>query len=210
MKAEFERTPDWLRYAIPFFLWKKSARTRNVYLTFDDGPTPGVTDQILSILARYDAQATFFMLGECVEKHPEIARRVLEAGHRIGNHGYAHLSGWRSSVFKYLKDAKRGRIAIEQAIDARVKMFRPAYGQIGPVQGYCLWWGYKIVMWDVVAQDYREDRDVASVESIVLKHVRPGSIVLMHDSQLAAPRILEALPRIIEKLKSDGYQFARL
>jgi peptidoglycan/xylan/chitin deacetylase (PgdA/CDA1 family) len=208
--VEFERTPDWLRYAIPFFMWKKSSRNRAIYLTFDDGPVPTVTDQVLSILANYDVLATFFMLGECVEKNPELALQVQHAGHTIGNHGYAHLSGWKSGLLEYLRDVRKGQQIIQQKIGVRTKLFRPPFGQVGPLQGYCLWWGYKIVMWDVVSQDYREDLDAAAVEALVLKHVTSGSIVLMHDSSLAEPRTLAALPRIIERLKQQNYQFAKL
>jgi peptidoglycan-N-acetylglucosamine deacetylase len=210
MVETIERVPNWLQYLIPFFHWRRSSRSPAIYLTFDDGPTPEVTSAVLEVLERQKVPATFFMLGEMVDKHPELAKEVLSQGHSIGNHGYAHLSGWRTSLFRYLADVKRGRQSIEQHLNVKAKMFRPPYGAIGPLQGYCLWWFNRIMMFDVIAQDYREDIDAASVQQIVLRNIRHGSIVLLHDSQLAAPRLLPILEPMLIELKSRGFEFAKL
>ncbi len=200
MNEDFEKIPDWIRWSIPFLLWRMPTTVPAVYLTFDDGPTPGVTDRILDILAEHKAKATFFMLGSMVQANPALARRVLEEGHSIGNHGYAHLSGWQSGVRDYLKDITAGRKSIEACIGQRVRLFRPPYGQLGLVQGTLLWWSYRIAMFDIIGQDYRPEKSANQVREIIERHVSNGSIVLMHDSELSAPRTLESLRPLLKTL----------
>ncbi len=210
MKFEFEKTPVWLRLLVPFVLWRKAKPTDHVYLTFDDGPTADVTDAVLEILRSENVMATFFLLGKHVIEHPDLANRILAEGHAIGNHGYQHISGWNTSLSEYLRDVRAGQQALLTVLKLRCNTFRPPFGQLGIVQGIVLWWTQRIIMWDVVAQDYRQDLSPQQVVEIVLRHTTSGSIVLMHDSQLAEPRVLEALPVIIKALKSKGLKLDKL
>ncbi len=210
LNIEYERTPNWLRWMIPFLRWKMPSSTNKVYLTFDDGPTEGVTDQILGLLREHQAVATFFMLGRQVVRSPKIAENVIKEGHSIGNHGYEHLSGWRTGVTRYISDARQGQHQISNALNIHTKLFRPAYGQLGVMQGICLWWLYRIIMWDVVSMDYRTDLYTEDVIEITCRHARAGSIILMHDSELSAPRIIPALPKIIESIRCQGLEFGKL
>lgn len=119
-----------------------------VFLTFDDGPTPGITEWILSTLDKYDAKATFFVLGKNVEMYPDLYRRILDAGHRIGNHTYSHQKGWGMSLERYTEDVDFANDLIHS------ELFRPPYAQITPAQARFLGQRYKLVMWDIISRDY--------------------------------------------------------
>ena len=119
-----------------------------VYLTFDDGPTPGVTEWILDQLAEYDAKATFFCLGKNAEQYPHLYRMIVDAGHAIGNHTYSHQKGWGMSLERYLED-------VDFANDIlHTDLFRPPYARIKPSQAHRISERYNIVMWDVLSRDY--------------------------------------------------------
>ncbi len=119
-----------------------------MFLTFDDGPTPGITEWILATLDKYDAKATFFVLGKNVEMYPDLFRKIVDAGHRVGNHTYSHQKGWRMSLERYVEDVDFANDLI------RSELFRPPYAQITPAQTRMLAKRYKLVMWDIVSRDY--------------------------------------------------------
>ena len=119
-----------------------------VFLTFDDGPTPGVTEWILSTLDKYDAKATFFVLGKNVEMYPDLYKRILDAGHKVGNHTYSHQKGWGMSLERYTEDVDFANDLIHS------ELFRPPYARITPAQARFLGQRYKLVMWDIISRDY--------------------------------------------------------
>lgn len=175
-----------------------------MYLTFDDGPIPEVTPWVLEQLSRYDAKATFFCVGENVERHPDVLQQVIDGGHTVGNHTHNHLSGWGTDHLPYIRNVRRA----SEVIDSR--LFRPPYGRLSPRKAEYLRRHYRIVMWDVLSGDF--DADLAPRKCVrnVLTNVRPGSIVVFHDSLKGERNLRYALPRVLETLTRRGYRFAAL
>lgn len=191
------KPPKILRLAMPDLVWDIPEQ-RDVFLTFDDGPTPGVTEWILDELRRWDAKATFFCLGSNVEKHPELYARILAEGHRVGNHTYGHRKGWGTGTMSYAADALRASESIDSPL------FRPPYGTILPRQARLLGRRYRIVMWNVISRDYNPRLTPRKCLDNVVRHVRRGDIVVFHDSHKAFRNMSFALPRTLEYLRSRG------
>ena len=172
-----------------------------MFLTFDDGPTPEITREVLAVLSRFKAQATFFCIGRNVERNPEIYRLILNSGHATGNHTYSHLKGWNTPDAAYFNDI---------ALAARYvpsKLFRPAYGMITPAQLRYLKQLYRIVMWDVMSYDFAYNTSPEKCLQNVIRYTRPGSIIVFHDSVKAAEKTLYVLPRVLEHYAEMGYVF---
>ena len=198
------KTPSLLKPLAKDFLWHVSTTEREVYFTFDDGPTPGVTDEVLSLLARYDAKATFFCLGKNAEEHPEFMSRIQREGHTIGNHTYDHPDGWKTNQLAYLRSVIRANASIHSTL------FRPPYGRITPAQSSALKKRFQLVMWDVLSADFDTSKSPEQCLENVVKHVQPGSIVVFHDSLKAAKNMLFALEGSLEYLSKEGYIFRAL
>ena len=175
---------------------------KTVYLTFDDGPTPGVTEQVLSMLAEVGAKATFFCIGNCVEKHPELYNKLLEDNHAVGNHTYSHKNGWKVSLNNYVEDVEKCNQIFKS------KLFRPPYGKLSPRQFILLRKSYTIVMWDVLSMDYDTRLSSDICLNNVLHNVRNGSIITFHDSLKAWPRLKVILPLILKELSNKGFSFS--
>lgn len=197
------RTPKAVQRAFPNLTWSTDVR-QAVYLTFDDGPTPGVTDQVLDILDDHDARATFFCLGKNVVHHPVLFDRIRRAGHAVGNHTYNHLNGWETPPSRYLSDVESCHRIFYSTL------FRPPYGKVRPSQRKRILEHYRIVMWDVLSYDFDTALTPEGCLRTVLKHVRPGSIVVFHDSEKAAERMLYCLPRILDHFGRQGLAFRPL
>lgn len=188
----------------PQFLWHGNRQEKKVYLTFDDGPTPGITDYVLDQLQQYNAPAAFFCVGRQVEKHPELFEQVRQAGHIIGNHSYSHIDGWKCTPQAYLNN-------ISQCAEVFSSQYlRPPYGRINPLTVEELNRQYNIVMWDVLPRDYEAGLPVDEMFRIVQRDTQPGSIIVMHDSAKAGDAIKELLPRVLEFLSTENYTFASL
>ncbi len=187
----------------PSLIWSMP-ETDSVYLTFDDGPTPGVTEFILDRLAEYDAKATFFCLGKNAEQHPHLFRMIVEGGHRIGNHTYSHQKGWNMSLERYIEDVDFANGLL------RSDLFRPPYGRITPMQARRIGERYHIVMWDVLSRDYSQFVTPRSCLHNVTRHVRGGSIVAFHDSVKSFRNMRYALPRTLEYLREKGLKCAAI
>lgn len=177
-----------------------------VYLTFDDGPIPEVTPKVLDILAKYGVKATFFMVGENVDKHPEVFEQVVKAGHAVGNHTYNHLKGWRCSTATYLGN-------VEQCAEriGETDLFRPPYGKATWLQRRMLHlMGYKLIYWDILTRDYDKNVNPEQMLRLIQREVRPGSIINFHDSLKSNERMLEVLPKVIEFLQAENYEISVL
>jgi len=193
------RPPSLLTRALHRMTWDLSGEHRNVYLTFDDGPTPVVTPWVIDRLEEAKAKATFFCLGRNVDKYPAIYRQILAAGHSVGNHSYSHLKGFRSSIKRYMDDIHLASNMIDS------KLFRPPYGRIFPGQVKAVMQQYDIIMWDVLSIDYNSGLSGKRVLQNVTRNVKPGSIIVFHDSDKAAENLYYALPRTLEFLQQEGY-----
>ncbi len=174
-----------------------------VYLTFDDGPIPEVTPKVLAILDQYGVKATFFMVGENIDKHPEVFEMVVKGGHAIGNHTYNHMKGWKVSTAEY--------IANVQKFPKETKLFRPPYGRTWVWQRRAVkQLGYEIYLWDVLTRDYNPRRMPEAMLRQIQRQTRPGSIINFHDSIKSNERMLEVLPKAIEWLLANGYEIKTL
>jgi peptidoglycan/xylan/chitin deacetylase (PgdA/CDA1 family) len=191
-----------IRKLLPGSIWRMPGSGKTVYLTFDDGPTPGVTEQVLSMLAEVGAKATFFCIGNCVEKHPELYNKLLEDNHAVGNHTYSHKNGWKVSLNNYIKDVEKCNQIFKS------KLFRPPYGKLSPRQFLFLRKSYSIVMWDVLSMDYDTRLSSDICLNNVLHNVRNGSVITFHDSLKAWPRLKEILPKILQELSNQGFTFS--
>ena len=188
-------------------MWSKEQNEKVVYLTFDDGPTPQITDWVLQQLQQYNAKATFFCIGKNVEEQPEIFQRLLDSGNAVGNHTQNHINGWRNSTDIYLNNIEECENAIGNLPNQQQKYFRPPYGKITPRQATAvLQKGYKIVMWDVLSADF--DQTITPEECLqnVLNNVLAGSIIIFHDSEKAWPNLQFALPKVLQFLKENDFE----
>ncbi|MCT4582747.1 MAG: polysaccharide deacetylase family protein [Flavobacteriales bacterium] len=195
------RIPKIVRVFFPSVLWKVDTTDQVVYFTFDDGPTPKVTEDVLSILASYNAKATFFCLGNRVEQYPAVYQKIVDAGHTVGNHTQQHLKGWRSINQVYFEDVEKASEKIAS------KLFRPPYGKMRWSQYRFLKKNYRVVLWDVIPEDYLKSMTVQKLVSNIVNHVSAGSIVVLHDSEKCASVMLEALPEVLKQLSEKGFEF---
>ena len=184
-----------------------------VYLTFDDGPIPEVTPKVLAILAKYNVKATFFMVGENIDKHPEVFRQVVEAGHQIGNHTYNHLKGWKTPFDEYMSNVARCNKALFEHHPSVFipTLFRPPYGKATLRQRIALHkMGYTLIYWDILTRDYDASVTPEQMLRLIQRETRPGSIINFHDSLKSNERMLEVLPKAIEWLQKEGYEIRGL
>ena len=174
-----------------------------VYLTFDDGPIPEVTPRVLEILDRYQVKATFFMVGENIDKHPEVFEQVVAAGHSIANHTYNHLKGWKTGYKEYMANVAK--------FPKETPLFRPPYGKATLRQRRALHrMGYRLIYWDILTRDYEATRTPEAMLAQIQRQTRPGSIINFHDSIKSNERMLAVLPQAIEWLQKEGYELRAL
>lgn len=197
-----EQPPQLIRNLYPSAIWRMDKDERAVYLTFDDGPIPRVTPWVLDVLDRYGIKATFFMVGDNIRKHPDEFRMVVERGHRIGNHTFNHIRGLSYDINSYLENTDK---ACRMMMNTN--LFRPPHGYMSPKQYAELKKRYKIIMWDLVTRDYNRKFNGEQILQKVKKYVRNGSIITFHDSLKSEENIRYALPKAIEWLMEQGYEF---
>jgi peptidoglycan/xylan/chitin deacetylase (PgdA/CDA1 family) len=201
------KSPWLLKKFYPQLIWNRPRSRKVIYLTFDDGPIPVVTPFVLKTLKQYQARATFFCIGDNVQKHPEIYRQVQADGHAIGNHTFNHLKGWDTPDALY----KQNFLQADQMLNTM--LFRPPYGRIKRSQITQLKTarpGLQIIMWDVLSGDFDTELKPEDCLNNVLKHTENGSIVVFHDSLKAFDRLEYALPRALKVWSKAGYQFETL
>lgn len=196
--------PDVLRPFMGKLTWRRNPSLKVIYLTFDDGPVPEVTPLVLDLLDQNKLKATFFCVGENVQKHPEIYADILQRGHKTGNHTFNHLKGYSYSKEEYVENVK---LAAEH-IDS--KLFRPPYGRITFRQRRALRKEYEIIMWDLITRDYNRNLSTEQILQDIKSYTRNGSIVVFHDSIKAKNNVLNVLPLAVEWWKSEGYEFGVL
>ena len=182
---------------------------KTVYLTFDDGPIPEITTWVLSELKKHQIKATFFCIGENITKNPEIFESIISEGHTIGNHTYNHLNGWKTTTAKYLANATLCEETIQKNSNYNLKptLFRPPYGKINHSQSIKLRrLGYKIIMWDVLSGDFDPTISREKCLENVLSNVKPGSIIVFHDSVKAYENLQYVLPKTLTYLNENNYK----
>jgi peptidoglycan-N-acetylglucosamine deacetylase len=199
------KTPQIVKRLFPAFFWQDDTVEKVLYLTFDDGPIPEITPWVLEQLAAFDAKATFFCVGDNVQKHPDIFAQVVAAGHTVGNHTMHHRNGWNTDYASYLHDVAACREFVG------TNWFRPPYGRITPGQSQALRaLDYRIVMWDVLSGDFDPKLDPEDCLQEVIGASEAGSIIVFHDSVKSFDRLKVALPGVLSHFKDLGYRFENM
>jgi peptidoglycan/xylan/chitin deacetylase (PgdA/CDA1 family) len=190
----------------------KIGSEKTIYLSFDDGPITEVTPWVLDILKKFKAKASFFCIGENVQKHPGIFNRIIEEGHSIGNHTFNHLNGWKTQTPAYLDNIKLAEKEFQEFPNFKNdKLFRPPYGKVKNSQAKILEKsGYKIVMWDVLSGDFDKNFSEEKCLENLLKNTEAGSIVVFHDSLKAEKNLRYCLPKFLKHFSERGFDFRKI
>lgn len=211
MKISWVKTHWLIKKIFPNYVWDVPNTERKVYLTFDDGPTPEITDWTLNQLKQHHAKATFFCIGDNIRKYPHIFEKLISEGHSIGNHTFNHLNGWNTSTPHYIENAQLYESEHSKLTTRKCRLFRPPYGKIKPSQSKKLRKsGYKIIMWDVLSEDFDASITKEKCLKNVLQNVQSGSIIVFHDSIKAFPHLEYVLPRTLHFLKEKGFVCDRI
>ncbi len=195
------KTPRIIPRIFPNFIWKIPSTLKEIYLTFDDGPVPEITPWVLDQLDKFNAKATFFCVGENIIKTPDIFQKIVECGHKVGNHSFNHLNGWATDNRPYFHNVRICANIVKSAL------FRPPYGRLKPSQAQFLQRHYDIVMWDVLSGDFDHNLPREKCFENVTNHAKEGSIIVFHDSVKAIENLKYTLPRVLKYYSSLGYSF---
>ncbi|WP_027001789.1 polysaccharide deacetylase family protein [Hugenholtzia roseola] len=214
----FHKSHKALTWVFPCLLWQKKTAEKEIFLTFDDGPIPEVTEFVLENLALYQAKATFFCVGDNIKKHPDIFAKVVEAGHTVANHTFHHLNGWQTQATLYWENIenctqiiqKETTNILSQKAAPAVRYFRPPYGKMTPAQVRTVAQHYQIVMWDVLTGDFDAQLSPQACLEVALGNTEAGSIVTFHDSLKARRNLEYALPLFLQHFHQEGYLFSKL
>lgn len=206
-----------MRAIYPDFLWRVKTDKKVIYLTFDDGPIPEITEFVLEELAKYQAKATFFCIGDNIQKHPNIFQQLTSQGHTVGNHTFNHLKGWSSEDDMYFENFKKCEELINLQMERHsftthtsLLKFRPPYGRIKKSQANEILKTHEIIMWDVLSGDYDQSISKETVLKKSMQYSQEGSIVLFHDSIKASKNMMHALPRFLNHFSEQGFAFKKL
>ncbi|MEB3344151.1 polysaccharide deacetylase family protein [Aquimarina gracilis] len=208
------KTPKILKQFFNTYLWDIDVENqKRIYLTFDDGPIPEVTEFVLKELAQYNAKATFFCIGDNIQKHPNIFKKIVLHGHSIGNHTMHHLKAWKCDEDTYLENVHKCDSIIRQhhINNCATKLFRPPYGQISLSKFKLLEkQGYKIVLWDILSKDW--DKKISEEDCLqnVIQHTEKGSIIVFHDSIKASKKLSYCLPKVLDYFTKKGFIFDKI
>jgi len=201
---KFVKPPFFLRWIYPQATWHRSRKKKAIYLTFDDGPIPEITLWVLDTLAKYNAKATFFCVGENITKHPDIFARIQSEGHQVGNHTFNHIKGWDHDTQTYVENVLQCNELTQ------TNLFRPPYLRATKKQLRLLKKQFEIVYFDVLSYDFDSSLAPETCYKNVIHNIKNGSIVVFHDNIKAIPRLRYALPRVLEKLSREGFLFSQL
>ncbi|HFS68230.1 MAG TPA: polysaccharide deacetylase family protein [Flavobacteriia bacterium] len=202
MRSYFIKTPSIVMQIFSNYTWRFLSDKKEIFLTFDDGPIPVVTEFILDILQKHQVKATFFCVGENIKKYPTIYNRIVNEGHQTGNHTYNHLNGWKTKTDKYIANVEKCR-SVQESL-----LFRPPYGKITKKQATILIEkGYKIIMWRLLSGDFDINNDPKKCYQNITNNIKSGDIIVFHDNIKSQEKILQILEKTITTLKNKGYNF---
>lgn len=217
------RVPFFVKWWYPkWYVWDRVKKDKVLYLTFDDGPIPKVTDWVLDTLSQKQNKdkspvlATFFCIGDNVQKHPEVFNKILAANHTVGNHTYNHLKGWETLKDSYIENTilceqEMSRVAVKDEKSLNFPLFRPPYGKIKRRQAKALKKkGFEIIMYRTVAYDWDENITAEQCLENVIKRTKNGDLIVFHDSAKAFKNMKYALPKVIDYFLEKGYRFEKL
>lgn len=227
MKPYFIKTPSLLKFIFRNWVWRLPSKEKVLYLTFDDGPTPEITEWTLNELKKYEAKATFFCIGKNIAEHPQIFQKIIDENHAVGNHTNNHLNGWKTNTAAYLQNIEDVEKYFEEyatlkavtlsnstplktsSVEGRnLKLFRPPYGRLTLSQSKNIRkMGYKIMMWDVLSADFDPNVSNENCLENVIRNIENGSIIVFHDSVKASEKLKYVLPKVLEYYSFLGYKF---
>lgn len=212
MKIIPTKTPNSIKLLFSKYTWDFYERKeKKIYLTFDDGPTPEITEFVLEQLRSFNAKATFFCVGENIQKYPEIFKQIIADDHTIGNHTMNHLKTNKTSLSNYIKNVSECDKKIKQHIAIKSKLFRPPYGNLSRSKLTQLRkLGYQIILWDVLSKDWDINTSPKQCTENVVKNTKNGSIIVFHDSIKASRNLKTTLPNILEHFTEKGYTFNKI
>ena len=215
MSCYWVKTNVLIKKLFPHYIWSIPNAENKIYLTFDDGPTPEITEWVLEELQKYNAKATFFCIGNNIEKHTDIFEKIATNGHSIGNHTFNHVNGWKTSTKEYLENVNLCESSIHNLkstiLNLQSKLLRPPYGKIKMAQSKRLrQLGYKIIMWDVLSADFDTRISPEKCLENVLKNVKSGSIIVFHDSIKAFSNLEYTLPKALQYWAAKGFVFEKI
>ena len=223
MKPYLIKTPILLKFIFRNWVWRLPSKEKLLYLTFDDGPTPEITEWTLNELKKYEAKATFFCIGKNIPQHPAIFQKILDENHAVGNHTNNHLNGWKTKTDVYLQNiAEAEKHFEEKAVTLSLstllktssveggnhKLFRPPYGRLTLSQSKKIRkMGYKIIMWDVLSADFDPKVSYEKCLENVIRNIENGSIIVFHDSIKTSDKLKFVLPKVLEYYSYRGFEF---
>lgn len=202
------KTPEVVKRFFPMLRWSFSSKRKIIYLTFDDGPTPEITEWTLQTLAKHNAKATFFCIGKNIALYPSITQDIVDNGHRIANHCYHHDNAWKCNAKDYLQSVQQTANLLVQFQQDDTKLFRPPYGKLNYKKVKQLKQkGYQIIMWDVLSNDVQAQVTPEKSLQTLLNKTKSGSIVVFHDSIKGSATLKVVLPEFLKYFEKLGYQF---
>lgn len=206
------KTPNSIKLLFPNYVWDFYAKNeKKIYLTFDDGPIPEITEFVLEQLKLFKAKATFFCIGDNIRKHPEIFKKIIQDDHSIGNHTMHHVKARQTSFLNYIDDTLLCEREISKYISLKNKLFRPPYGQLSKSKlSELKRLGYEIILWDVLAKDWMHNITPEECTKTVIKNTRNGSIIIFHDSVKASENLITTLPKILQYFTEKGFVFDKI
>ncbi|WP_264548874.1 polysaccharide deacetylase family protein [Flavobacterium sp. N2820] len=208
MNFNWVKTNSLIKKVFNNLVWDIPNSDKKIFLTFDDGPIPEITEWVLDILKSEEIKATFFCIGDNIKKHPEVYKRILAEGHQTGNHTFNHLNGWKTKTNHYIDNFKLCETECLKLNSEHSFLFRPPYGKIKPSQTKAIRnLGYKIIMWDVLSYDFDPNIIPEKCLKNVISNTEQGSIIVFHDSKKAEKNLKYALPKAIQILKNKGFVF---
>lgn len=207
------KIPKFLQRIFSNYTFSIPTTEKILYLTFDDGPIPEVTPWILDQLRAYNAKATFFMIGDNIQKYPDIFQAVVNEKHKIGNHTFNHLNGWQTENKIYFDNVEIGKVEFKKQLENHseksiyTNLFRPPYGKLKPSQAKYLRKQYQIILWDILSGDF--DQTISSERCLdnVLENAENGSIIVFHDSLKAEKHLRFVLPKVLKYFSEKGFVF---
>ena len=184
--------------------WSVPTQERILYLTFDDGPHAELTPQILDLLLKFHAKVTFFHLGSKAEQYPILVNRCKSEGHSIGNHGYHHFNAWKTEYNDVINSIDRGKKVNKSSL------YRPSYGRLPFIKKKKLFEENEIVMWDIMPGDFDNSMSISKCCKTIERKVTKGNIIVLHENDKSAEKVIPILEWVLKTYSSKGYQFIPL
>ena len=199
----FVKIPKIIQLLYPSITWTKKTSANEIWLTFDDGPDPLATPWILKTLKEKEITATFFLIGKNMKEFPDLAQQIINEGHSIGNHSYSHINGWKNKTKNYISDINKC-----QELMPKNFLFRPPYGKITSGQIKKLKKIYNIILWDIMAYDFKKNITAYEIKKNILQNINKGSIIVLHNNQTSYKNLKPILSEVIDSIKDSGFKFS--